>query len=151
MQEEIDKYEVLQVESQRLQKELENEIEYNRVKNANLEALIKDVNDKAEEEKERLIQESVEKIEEILYEIRNKDNLKMHEALKIKHELESLNKEKEEEKSQSVFSVGDYVFVESLSLFGTIVKKNKDMYSVNVGKMTIEVKNKDLEKREKEK
>jgi len=151
LQEEIDKYEVLQKESERLQKELENEIELNKVKNANLEALIKDVNDKAEEEKERLINESVEKVEEILYKIRNNDNLKMHEALKLKHELEALNKEKEEEKSQAVFSVGDYVFVESLSLFGTIVKKNKDMYSVNVGKMTIEVKNKDLEKREKEK
>ena len=47
------------------------------------------------------------------------------------------------------FSVGDYVFVESLSMSGTIVKKNKDLYSVNLGKMTVEVKNSDLERKEK--
>ena len=149
LQLEIDKYEELQKENERLNKELSEGIELNKKRNNNLEALIKDINDKAEEEKERLIQESVEKIEEILNEIKNKDNLKMHEALKIKHELEALEKQKEEAKSQAVFSIGDYVFVESLSLYGTIIKKNKDLYSVNVGKMTIEVKNSDLEKKEK--
>ena len=121
----------------------------NKKKNANLEAMIKDINEKAEEEKERLIQDSVEQIEEILKEIREKDNIKMHEALKIKHDLEALNKQKEEEKSQAVFSVGDYVFVESLSVEGTIVKKKKDLYSVNIGNMTIEVKNSDLERKVK--
>ena len=50
----------------------------------------------------------------------------MHEALKAKHDLEELLQKEEEKKSQAVFQVGDYVFVESLSLFGTIVKKNKD-------------------------
>lgn len=151
LQREIDKYELLQKENEKLQKDLEEELKLNEEKNKNLEALIQDVKDKANEEKERLVNESVEKIEEILFEIRNKDNLKMHEALKIKHELETLKEKEEEEKSNAVFQVGDYVFVESLSLFGTIVKKNKDLYSVNVGKMTIEVKNSDLDKRVKNK
>lgn len=151
LQKEIDKYEVMQKESQELQARLENEIKLNEEKNKNLEALILDVKKNANEEKERLIEESVERIEEILFEIRNKDNLKMHEALKAKHELEELLEKKQEKKSQAVFQVGDYVFVESLSLYGTITKKNKDNYSVNVGKMTVEVKNSDLEIKEKKK
>ena len=83
--------------------------------------------------------------------MQNMGKWKMHEALKAKHELEELLEKKQEEKSQAVFQVGDYVFVESLSLFGTITKKNKDNYSVNVGKMTVEVKNSDLEIKEKKK
>ena len=151
LQEEIDKYEMLQKENEKLQENLNKELDLVKEQNSNLEALILDVKNKAEEEKERLVEESIEKIEEILYEIRNKDNLKMHEALKAKHDLEELLQKEEEIKSQAVFQVGDYVFVESLSMFGTIVKKNKDNYSVNVGKMTIEVKNSDLEKKTKEK
>lgn len=149
LQKEIDRYELMQRESKELQKELELELALNKEKNDNLQALILDVKEKANEEKERLIKESVEYIEEVLYEIRNKDNLKMHEALKAKQQLEALSIKEEEEKSQAVFQVGDYVFVNTLSLFGTITKKNKDLYSVNVGNMTIEVKNKDLEKRVK--
>lgn len=149
LQKEIDKYETLEKESQELKKQLELEIKMSKEKNKNLEDLILDVKNKANEEKERLIEDSVAKIEEILFDIKNKDNLKMHEALKAKHDLEELLEKKEEIKSKAVFQVGDYVFVESLSLFGTITKKNKDNYSVNVGKMTVEVKNSDLEKKEK--
>ena len=53
----------------------------------------------------------------------------------------------EEEKSNAVFQVGDYVFVTSFNSYGTITKKNKDIYSVNLGKMTVNVKNIDLEKK----
>lgn len=151
LQEEIDKYEVMQKESEKLQISLNKELALAEEKSRNLDALILDIKNKAEEEKERIIEESVEQIEDILYEIRNKDNLKMHEALKAKHDLEQLIEKEQEVKSQAVFQVGDYVFVESLSLFGTITKKNKDNYSVNVGKMTIEVKNNDLEKKTKTK
>ena len=151
LQEEIDKYERMQLETEKLEKSLEDEIAYNKQKNDNLNALIQDISNKAEEEKERLIEESVNKIEEILESIKNKEDLKMHEALIAKKALEDLETKKEEEKSLAVFSVGDYVFVNSLSLFGTITKKNKDLYTVNVGKMNIEVKNKDLEKRSKNK
>ena len=149
LQSEIDKYELMQEENLELKKNLQIEIKLSEEKNRNLEAMILDIQNKAEEEKNRLIEESVEKIEEILYEIRNKDNLKMHEALQAKRELESLLEIKQEEKSKAVFQIGDYVFVESLSMFGTIVKKNKDNYCVDLGNMTIEVKNSDLEKKEK--
>ena len=121
LQEEIDKYEMLQKENEKLQENLNKELDLVKEQNSNLEALILDVKNKAEEEKERLVEESIEKIEEILYEIRNKDNLKMHEALKAKHDLEELLQKEEEIKSQAVFQVGDYVFVESLSMFGTIM------------------------------
>lgn len=151
LQKEIDKYELMQKENLKLQEQLNLEIKLAEEKNKNLESMIEDINNKATEEKERLIQESVEKIEEILYEIRNKDNLKMHEALKAKKELEELMDKKEEEKSKAIFQIGDYVYIESLSLFGTITKKNKDLYSVNVGNMNLEVKNSDLELKIKEK
>ena len=123
LQEEIDKYELMQKESEKLQHNLKKELELSKEQNKNLEALIQDVKNKAEEEKERLVEESVERIEEILYEIRNKENVKMHEALKAKKELEDLLEKEQEIKSQAVFQVGDYVFVESLSLCGTITKK----------------------------
>ena len=146
LEEEMEKYEVLKEENEKLKRELNMQIELAKQKEANLNALIKDVQEKAEEEKERLIKESVEQIEEILYEIRTKDNLKMHEALKAKKELEELALKEEEEKSNAVFQVGDYVFVTSFNSYGTITKKNKDVYSVNLGKMTINVKNKDKRK-----
>jgi DNA mismatch repair protein MutS2 len=151
LEEEMDKYEVLKEENKLLKKELNAQIEINKQKEKNLNDLIKDVQDKAEEEKERLIKESVEKIEEILYEIRNKDNLKMHEALKAKKALEDLTLKEEEERSNAVFQIGDHVYVSSLNTYGTITRKNKDVYGVDVGSMTITVKNKDLEKREKNK
>jgi len=151
LEEEMDKYETLQEENKLLKRDLNTQIELNKEKEKNLDALIKDVQDKAEEEKERIIKESVEKIEEILYEIRNKDNLKMHEALKAKKELEELTLKEEEERSNAIFQVGDYVYVTSFNSYGTITKKNKDIYSVNLGKMTVNVKNKDLEKKVKSK
>ena len=73
----------------------------------------------------------------------------MHEALKAKKELEELTLKEEEERSNAVFQVGDYVYVGKFNSYGTITKKNKDIYSVNLGKMTVNVKNIDLEKKTK--
>ncbi len=151
LEKETSKCELLQLELERVKNDLNNQIEINKEKEKNLNDLIKDIEKNAKEEKERIIEDSVIKIEEILKEIRSKDNLKMHEALKAKKELEELLDKEEEERSNAVFEVGDYVFVTSLSMYGTIVKKNKDVYSVNLGKMTVNVKNNELEKKTKSK
>ena len=151
LEEETSKCELLQLELERTKKDLENQIKLNKEKEKNLNDLIKDIEKNAKEEKERLIEDSVIQIEDILKEIRNKDNIKMHEALKAKKELEELLDKQEEERSNAVFEIGDYVFVTSLSLYGTIIKKNKDIYSVNLGKMTVNVKNNELEKKTKSK
>ena len=48
-------------------------------------------------------------------------------ARELKKELEELTLKEEEERSNAVFQVGDYVYVTNFNSYGTITKKNKDI------------------------
>lgn len=148
---------------QNLEKKLEEQLEvikdYN-LKQEQLEKLMKDNKEKeeyltkeierikleAEQEIENLVKDRKEEINEIYRSIKEKEDLKMHEALIANKKLEGFIKEEEEEVTDTSFKIGDKVRIVSLSKIGEIVNVNKNKYGVNIGNLTLNVDGSDLEK-----
>ena len=90
-------------------------------------------------EKEKLINQSKEEIENILYDLENlkKKDVKMHEIANIKHRISSLDTlslEKEYVLEKENLEIGDNVFVKSHQMYGNVIKKIKDdVYEVQMG------------------
>lgn len=103
------------------------------------------IKEEAELEIENLIKERKEEINEIYKSIKEKEDLKMHEALIANQKLEGFLKEEEEEISEDVFVIGDKVRIVSLCKIGEITSVNKNKYGVNIGNLTLNVDGSDLE------
>lgn len=119
--------------------------------NKNKEELLnKEINRIREEsnlEIENLIRERKAEINEIYKSIKEKEDLKMHEALIANKKLDGFIKEYEDKEiNNETFNVGDRVKVVSLSMIGEITSINKNKYSVNVGNITLSINGGDLEK-----
>lgn len=101
----------------------------------------------AELEIENLIREKKEAINNIYKSVKEKENLKMHEALIANKELDNLILDcSKEESSSDNFKVGDRVDIISLCKSGEVVSVNKNKYGVNVGNLTLNVDGCDLKK-----
>lgn len=103
------------------------------------------IKEEAELEIENLIKQRKEEINEIYRNIKEKEDLKMHEALIANKKLDGFIKEDEEEISEEVFTIGDKVKMVSLCKIGEIVSVNKNKYGVNIGNLTLNVDGSDLE------
>lgn len=145
---------------QKLEEQLEIIKDYN-MKKGQLEQLIKDneekenllnseikrIKEEAELEIEHLIKQRKEEINEIYRNVKEKENLKMHEALIANKKLEGfIATENEENNSENSFKIGDKVNIISLSKVGEITSVNKNKYGVNIGNLTLNVYGNDLEK-----
>ena len=76
------------------------------------------------EEKERLINETMSKIDDILKQV-NKPNVKAHEVIKAKTDLTKLTEDEIElVKTDENIEINDYVTIVSLGLTGKVVKKS---------------------------
>lgn len=136
----IDKYEEKNVQLDRLIKENED-------KQVLLNKEIERIKEDADIEIENLIKEKKEEINAIYKSVKEKENLKMHEALIANKKLDSyISEEKGETNSEISFSVGDKVRIISLSKVGVITSFNKNKYSVNIGNLTLNVNGSDLER-----
>ena len=126
---------------------LEMLIEKNKKREIELDNEIKRIKSEAEHEIEELIKERKEEINEIYKSIKDKEDLKMHEALIANKKLEGfLPDEEEEETSNLEFNIGDKVRIVSLSKTGEVVSVNKSKYGVNIGNLTLNVDIGDLER-----
>lgn len=135
----IDKYEEKNIELEKLIKENED-------KKILLDDEIKRIKKEADIEIENLIKERKEEINAIYKDIKEKENLKMHEALAANKKLDSYIGEEDVETNSKVnFAIGDKVRIVSLSKTGIITSFNKNKYSVNIGNLTLNVDGNDLE------
>lgn len=110
---------------------------------------LKELNEQSEQIIEELVKERKKQINEIYKSIKEKENLKMHEALIANKELDGYISEEEVEISNKSFKIGDSVRVISLSKNGVITSVNKNKYGVNIGNLTLNVDGSDLEKYKK--
>ncbi len=125
--------------------QLDNLIDENKKKEILLEKEIERIKKEAEKEIENLIKERKEEINQIYKDIKNKEDLKLHEALIANKKLEGFIKEEAIEQNKTNFNIGDKVMIISLSKVGEIVNINKNKYGVNIGNLTLNVDGSDLQ------
>ena len=121
-------------------------IEENKEKEILLNKKLEEIKENSEELIEDLVKERKEQINEIYKSIKEKENLKMHEALIANKELDSFISEDEEIEINDTFKIGDNVKIVSLSKVGVITSVNKNKYGVNIGNLTLNVDGSDLER-----
>ena len=111
LQEELNKKEA---ELDKRSKKLENDEEIFASKKENM---MKDV----KEEKEELIANAKKEIEDIISKMHNSD-MKVHEVIALKKELEELEEKQEEEIYNEDISVDDYVSIPSMNIYGKVTR-----------------------------
>ena len=99
-------------------KKLDNDEEIFAAKKENM---MKDV----KEEKEKLIADAKREIEDIISKMHNSD-MKVHEVIALKRELEELEEKEEEELYNEEINVDDYVSIPSMNIFGRVVRIKGD-------------------------
>ena len=116
LQDELNKREI---ELDRRTKKLDNDEEIFATKKENM---MKDV----KEEKEELIANAKKEIEDIISKMHNSD-MKVHEVIALKKELEELEEKQEEEIYNEDINVDDYVSIPSMNIYGKVtrIKGNK--------------------------
>ncbi len=116
LQDELNKREI---ELDRRTKKLDNDEEIFATKKENM---MKDV----KEEKEELIANAKKEIEDIISKMHNSD-MKVHEVIALKKELEELEEKQEEEIYNEEINVDDYVSIPSMNIYGKVtrIKGNK--------------------------
>ena len=116
LQDELNKKEA---ELDKRSKKLENDEEIFATKKENM---MKDV----KEEKEELIANAKKEIEDIISKMHNSD-MKVHEVIALKKELEELEEKQEEEIYNEDINVDDYVSIPSMNIYGKVtrIKGNK--------------------------
>ena len=116
LQDELNKREA---ELDKRAKKLDNDEEVFATKKENM---MKDV----KEEKEELIANAKKEIEDIISKMHNSD-MKVHEVIALKKELEELEEKQEEEIYNEDIQVDDYVSIPSMNIYGKVtrIKGNK--------------------------
>ncbi len=111
LQDELNKKEA---ELDKRSKKLENDEEIFATKKENM---MKDV----KEEKEELIANAKKEIEDIISKMHNSD-MKVHEVIALKKELEELEEKQEEEIYNEDIQVDDYVSIPSMNIYGKVTR-----------------------------
>ena len=109
-----DALEKQKVELERREKKLSNDEELFETKKENM---MKDV----KEEKEELIAKAKKEISDIISKMHNSD-MKVHEVIELKKELEELEEKEEEEVYNEEINVNDYVSIPSMNISGKVMR-----------------------------
>lgn len=98
---------------------------------------------KAIEEKTKQLEEKIEKVEQMLYSIKN-SGTSLPLTSKIKGQLKSINNEKITK--NITFEIGEFVHIDSYDQVGTIISKKGDRYDVQLGHFKMTFTKDDLSK-----
>lgn len=108
--------------------------------------LNQDLQMKAQEKVEEIIQDSLEKIEEIKATVLNNQDAKLHHYIQAKKQLETLAvNESVTHLDNSTFEVGDSVLVKSIKKVGKVQRKKGDTYVIYVNGISLQTSASDLE------
>ncbi len=92
-----------------------------------------------------LLNQKMEEAQMIIDELKaKKDELKPHEHIALKRELDLMMQEEEEEVQDYEFKVNDYVCIKTMNYYGTIVSLKKDQAQILVNGMKMSAKLNDL-------
>lgn len=155
-----------QTENEKLLERLESEMEQTRIMQAEYGAKIKEVSqleakwkhrqevfdrekqrylDEAQKQANELVEKTKSEIDVLLHEFRNKaQDVKPHEVLETKHQLDKLKKEKEvpifKGDTNHVYEVGDMVRILSMNRDGEVTEVKKNEVTVNIGGIKMQLK-----------
>ena len=124
--------------SKKLKEELEE-------KNQEIKRKLEELEEQAQEIIDEKILLALEDIDNIVNELKNKDQIKLNDWVDAKKKIKELHKEKEEDEIENndELKVGDNVLVISINKIGKITRINNDKYTVNVNGMNLTlIKNK---------
>ena len=107
-----------EAELEKRTKKLENDEEIFESKRENMLADVK-------EEKARLIAETKKEIADIISKMHNSD-MRVHEVIQLKKELEELEEKEEEEVFDEEINVDDYVSIPSMNIYGKVMRIKGD-------------------------
>lgn len=145
LEKEIEKNQAKEIELEKLKEAANIEIiKANKIR-LDLERQEEKVKEKAQEEIDKLVSDAKEKVSSIFDTLKN-ENIKLHEVIKAKKDIEELERVDEEEVSfETGFKVGDYVKVISTNKIGKITEIRGSDYLVNMSGLTLKVKETALE------
>ena len=136
LQDELTKKEA---ELEKRAKKLDNDEEIFATKKENM---MKDV----KEEKEELIAKAKKEIEDIISKMHNSD-MKVHEVIALKKELEELEEKQEEEIFDEDINIDDYVSIPSMNIFGKVTRiKGEKAHIVSDSGLSFDVSKNKLHK-----
>lgn len=121
--------------------QLEAEAKRLEVDKKNLEEKRKKLLESVETEKARIINETKDKVDEILKMLSSSNgDIKLHDVIEMKHKIEALEEEEEQEIFDEKIAINDSIEVPSLSLEGIVkkIKGNKATVFTTSG-MTLEI------------
>lgn len=111
----------------------------------------RDLQEQARDRIQSMVDEATERIDEIIKEttVRPTSDIKLHEWIAMKKKLGDLTVFEIDEDKRQIFDyrVGETVFVPRLNKSGTVTRKKGDSYVVSVGKVSLDLKAKELAKR----
>lgn len=139
LENELEKQDELLKEYKQKQEEVDRLIKENLYKQKELDKEIERVKQEADITIENMIKDSKEEINEILKNIKEKENVKMHEALIANKKLDDLIEKEDIEIISDDFIVGETVKVVSLDRIGKIISVNKNKYGIDLGNLTLNV------------
>ncbi len=129
----IKKYERLEKENKEIKSALlKREKELDKL-NEDLSKRKANLLNEVKEEKEEILENAKQKVNEILASI-SKDDVKLHEVIKARANLENLQEKEEERKSNpEILNLGDYVDIVDMNLEGSIIRLAGEKITVQTG------------------
>lgn len=106
------------------------------------------IKENADEEIDKLVVDAMQSVEDVLNDLKNNDDLKLHQVINAKARINALKPEIIEDEvtqAEKPFEVGDYAYVISAKRRGKIERKNGDAYLVNIGGISLKVKGSNLQ------
>ena len=134
-----DELEKKQVELERREKKLSNDEDIFETRKENM---LKDV----KEEKAELIEKAKKEISDIISKMHNSD-MRVHEVIELKRELEELEEKEEEVVYNEEINVDDYVSIPSMNIYGRVMRlKGSKAHIVSDGGLAFDVDKNKLHK-----
>lgn len=120
LQRKLDENVKLEIELKKKKDELNKEIKKYEIDVKNLNEKRLKLLESVNLEKEKIIDNLTKKAENIIKSLTNNPQIKLHEAINVKKDIESLKDDIEDETFNEKINVGDYVSVPSLNIYGTV-------------------------------
>ena len=127
LQKRLEENESIQLSLKEKEEEINKRIKNLEHEKRNLLKLQDKIKEEAEVEKAKIIENAKEEIDKIFDQFKNKENYKMHEVITAKHNLDLLRDyEEEEDISNYVPSINDYVRADDFNVTGRVIRVKGD-------------------------
>lgn len=130
LQHKLEENELIQVSLKEKEEQLNNQLKKLENEKQHLLLLQEKIKEEAEIEKGIIIEQAKKQIDQIYDDFLKKENIKLHEVITTKRNLDLLLDNEEEAEITYVPSIGDYVRADDFNLIGKVVRIKSDNVSI---------------------